>query len=168
MSAAIDFLDIYSEICLGTVAFMAIVATLRQTFGEELTSYQYLITRFFIDVGLVLVFVSMSGLGFFAIYQDVAMTWVLMAWMHIIFYAIYLPYYLNKRRKTEVERTSIAVAVIVSTGTSFINLVLAVFGVSSMLLPAAVVLHLVVALGALVLTFLIFVGSFMKFDKGNS
>ena len=88
--------------------------------------------------------------------------------MHIIFYAIYLPYYLNKRRKTEVERTSIAVAVIVSTGTSFINLVLAVFGVSSMLLPAAVVLHLVVALGALVLTFLIFVGSFMKFDKGNS
>ena len=168
MDASIDFLNIYSEICLGTVAFMAIVATLRQTFGEELTSYQYLITRFFMDVGLVLIFVSISGLGFFAIYQNAAMAWVLMAWMHVIFYTFYLPYYLNKRRKTEVERTSIAVAVIVSTGASFINLVLAVFGLSPILLPAAVVLHLVVALGALVGTFLIFVGSFMKFEEGKS
>ena len=46
MVADIEFLTIYAEICLGTVAFMAIVATLRQTFGESLTAYQYLITRF--------------------------------------------------------------------------------------------------------------------------
>jgi len=47
MVADIEFLSIYSEICLGTVAFMAIVATLRQTLGESLTAYQYLITRFY-------------------------------------------------------------------------------------------------------------------------
>jgi hypothetical protein len=47
MSTGFEFLTIYSEICLGTTAFFAIVATLRQTLGESLTEYQYLITRFF-------------------------------------------------------------------------------------------------------------------------
>ena len=40
MVADIEFLTIYSEMVLGTVAFMAIVATLRQTLGESLTAYR--------------------------------------------------------------------------------------------------------------------------------
>jgi hypothetical protein len=165
MVANIEFLSIYSEICLGTVAFMAIVATLRQTLGESLTAYQYLITRFFIDVGLVLVFVSVAGQGIFSIYPDAAMVWKLMAWMLLGYYAFYLPYYLRRRSKLNVPRTITATAVVVATAVSSTNLVLSVFGITPIIISAAVVVHLVICLGSLVGIFLVFVGSFMDFDE---
>jgi hypothetical protein len=165
MVADIEFLTIYSEMVLGTVAFMAIVATLRQTLGESLTAYQYLITRFFIDVGLVLVFISVAGLGIFSIYPHPALVWNLMAWMLLAYYTFYLPYYLSRRRKLNVPRTITATAVVIATAISSTNLVLAVFGLIPVIVSAAVVIHMVVCLGSMVGIFLVFVGSFMDFDE---
>jgi hypothetical protein len=162
MDAGIGFLEIYAEICLGTVAFMAIVATLRQTLGESLTAYQYLITRFFIDVGLVQVLVAISGLATFAISQHANLTWQVMSWMLIANFVFYLPYYLYKRSKIAVERSVPAVVIIISIGASSVNLILVAFDISQMPLSSAVLVNLVVILAALVLTFFIFVGSFMS------
>ena len=165
MVANIEFLSIYSEICLGTVAFMAIVATLRQTLGESLTAYQYLITRFFIDVGLVLVFVSTAGLGIFSIYPDAETIWKLMAWMLLAYYTFYLPHYFRRRRKLDVPRTITATAVVIATAVSSTNLILAVLGITPVFVSAAVVIHMVVCLGSMVGIFLVFVSSFMDFDE---
>lgn len=144
---------------------LAIVATLRQTLGESLTAYQYLITRFFIDVGLVLVFVSVAGQGIFSIYPDAALVWQLMAWMLLAYYTFYLPYYLRRRSKLNVPRTITATAVVIATAVSSTNLVLALFGITSVIVSAAVVIHLVICLGSMVGIFLVFVGSFMDFDE---
>ena len=162
MEAGIEFLEIYAEICLGTVAFMAIVATLRQTLGESLTAYQYLITRFFIDVGLVQVVVSISGLATYAISQHATLTWQVMSWMLIVNFVLYLPYYLYKRSKVAVQRSVPAVIIIISISASSLNLILAAFDIGQMSLSSAVLVQLVVTLAALVLTFFIFVGSFMS------
>jgi hypothetical protein len=162
MDAGIGFLEIYAEICLGTVAFMAIVATLRQTLGESLTAYQYLITRFFIDVGLVQVLVAISGLATFAISQHANLTWQVMSWMLIANFVFYLPYYLYKRSKVAPERSVPAIVIIISIGASSLNLILVAFDISQMPLSSAVLINLVVILAALVLTFFIFVGSFMS------
>jgi len=168
MVADIEFLSIYSEMVLGTVAFMAIVATLRQTLGEALTAYQYVITRFFVDVGLVLVFISVAGLGIYSVYQDMDLAWKWMSWMCLGYYAFYVPHWLKMRLKVNEPPSITAIAVILSTAASSINLALAVFGVSNMELSTAVVLHMVVCLGSMVGVFLIFVGSFMHFEKGKS
>ena len=47
---------------------------------------------------------------------------------------------------------------------AFINLTLAVFSISEIPISTAVVLHMVVCLGSMVGVFLIFVGSFMRFE----
>lgn len=168
MVADIEFLSIYSEMVLGTVAFMAIVATLRQTLGEPLTAYQYVITRFFIDVGLVLVFISVSGLGVYSVYQDIDMAWKWMSWMCLGYYAFYVPHWLKMRMKVDEPPSVTAIAVIVATAASSISLILAVFSMSNMSISTAVVLHMVVCLGSMVGVFLIFVGSFMHFEEGKS
>ena len=75
MENGTDFLTIYAEIVLGSVAFMAIVATLRQTLGEPLTEYQYLITRYFVDVGLLHVIQALVAIALFSTISDTDRVW---------------------------------------------------------------------------------------------
>jgi hypothetical protein len=103
-------------------------------------------------------------MGIFSIYPDPALVWQLIAWMLLGYYTFYLPYYFRRRRKLDVPRTRTATAVVIATAVSSTNLILAVFGITSIVVSAAVVIHMVVCLGSMVGIFLVFVGSFMEFD----
>jgi len=164
MNADIEFLTIFSEICLGTTAFFAIVATLRQTLGEALTDYQYLITRYFIDVGLMLVFVSIAGMAVYAISDSHALAWQVMAWGNAIAAGTYIPYYLARRRKVITPGSKTAVFVMVLSFASWVNVVLALLGIG-LPIPTAAMLHFVLTYACMLLVFVIFIGSFMKHQE---
>jgi hypothetical protein len=168
MSTGFEFLTIYSEICLGTTAFFAIVATLRQTLGESLTEYQYLITRFFIDTGLQLILVSIIGLAIFSTDLDGGIAWHAMAYMIIVANGFYTPYYLTKRRKVDAPSNIIALLVSALIVLTWINLVMAVFELSQISVQIAVMLSMVTIFACMIAVFLIFIGSFMKIGEVES
>lgn len=162
MSSGIEFLTIYAEICLGTTAFFAIVATLRQTLGESLTEYQYLIMRFFVDTGLQLVVISIIGLAVFSFDTGGELSWQIMAYLILIANCFYTPYYFARRSKVDAPSSRIAVLVTVMIVLPWINLMLVVFGLSQMPLPIAVLVSLVTIFTSKIAVFLIFIGSFMR------
>ena len=162
MNADIEFLTIFAEICLGTTAFFAIVATLRQTLGESLTDYQYLITRYFIDVGLMLVFLSIAGMAVYAVSESHAVAWEVIAWGEAVCITAYIPYYFAKRRKVITPSSKTALLVMLLSLASWVNLVLALSGLSEISLPTAAMLHFILTYACMLLVFVIFIGSFMR------
>ena len=170
MSVDIDFLTIYAEIYLGMTAFFAIVATLRQTLGEFITPYQYLITRFFLEAGLATTAVTIAALGVAAIQQDDSLGWQALAWMLAIGSIVFQTSYLNRRRALQPPPPSSKTAIVVMTCSflAWLNLVFALPGINPMSITAAAVVLLVTTMAASIAVFLIFVGSFMKIGEVES
>lgn len=170
MTADIEFLTIYCEICLGVTAFFAIVATLRQTLGEALTPYQYLITRYFIDVGLLTIVVCIASLGIYATVDDNALAWQALSWMLFVGSGIYQIHYLIRRMalRPRPPGSKTAIFVMLSSLVAWLNLGSVLFGIATIPVPVAAVILLVTTLTGMIAVFLIFVGSFMKVTPGES
>lgn len=164
MGAGIEFLTIYTEICLGTVAFMTIVATLKQTFGESLSAYQYLITRYFVDVGLIQFALALVGIGLLSFYGDEAAAWRIMGWLIVILMGFYIPYYIVKRSRIHAPWSLTPVVTTISAILFYANVVVSLLGLSSIPVPSAVTAFLICALISMVSIFLVFLGTFMKID----
>jgi hypothetical protein len=162
--ASIEFLTIYAEICLGTVAFMAIVATLRQTTGGSLSAYQYLITRYFVDVGLIHLVVALSGIALISFYGDETAAWRIMAWLIIAINGFYVPYYIAKRRRINAPWSLTPITMTAGAVATYINIVLSLAGVTEISIPSAVATLLTWALVSMVGIFLVFLGTFMKVE----
>jgi hypothetical protein len=141
---------------------MAIVATLRQTLGDALTPYQYLITRYFIDVGLIQVMVSLSGIALISYLGDEALSWFLMSWMLLITIGLYFPYYLSRRTRINAPWSLTPVVVTIGTLVIYINLALSLTAMTQVSLRSAVVIFLMWAFFSMVFIFLTFIGTFMK------
>jgi len=167
MNADIEFLTIFAEICLGTTAFFAIIATLRQTLGESLTGYQYLITRYFIDVGLTLVFISIAGIAAYAIGQSNSLAWQVIAWSQVVSGIFYTPYYFAKRRKVTAPSSKTALLVSFLSLASWLNVMLVLSGLSELPLPTAAMFYFVSTFAGLILVFVIFIGSFMNITEST-
>ncbi len=144
---------------------MAIVATLRQTLGDALTPYQYLITRYFIDVGLMQVMVSLSGIALISYLGDEALSWFLMSWMLLITIGLYFPYYLSRRTRINAPWSLTPVVVTIGTLVIYINLVLSLTAMTQVSLRSAVVIFLMWAFFSMVFIFLTFIGTFMKIEN---
>ncbi len=166
MNSGIEFLEIYAEICLGMTAFFAIVATLRQTLGESLTPYQYLITRFFLEVGLLSTMMALAGLWVSATQQDDALAWKILAWIALITSMTFQIHYLRRRAKLQPPPPSskTALAVTIVGVIMWFNLGSVLIGPNPMSIPTAAGALLMTNLASSVAVFLIFVGSFMEVD----
>ncbi|MEH6516946.1 MAG: hypothetical protein V7742_09700 [Halioglobus sp.] len=167
MIADIEFLTIFAEIYLGMTAFFAIVATLRQTLGEALTPYQYLITRYFLEAGLLTTAVTIAALGVAATQQDDFLGWQALAWMLAIGSIVWQASYLSRRRALRPPPPSSKTAAIlmVSVSVLWLNLVLVLSGINPMSIATAATALLVTNLAGSIAVFLIFVGSFMKINE---
>ena len=170
MNADIEFLTIFAEIYLGLTAFFAIVATLRQTLGEALTPYQYLVTRYFLEAGLLTTAVTITALGVAATQQDDLLAWRTLAWMLTIGSIVFQFSYLGRRRKLQPPPPSSKTAIIVMGGTFLVwlNLALVLLGINPMPIATAAVALLVTTLAGSIAVFLIFVGSFMMIHEVES
>lgn len=170
MNADIEFLEIFAEICLGMTAFFAIVSTLRQTFGESLTPYQYLITRYFLEAGLLTTAVTLAALGVGATQQNDLLGWQALAWMLTIGSIIFQASYLKRRMALQPPPPSSKTAIIVMTVTLLVwlNLGLVLLGINPMSIATAAVALLMTTLAGSIAVFLIFVGSFMKINEVES
>jgi hypothetical protein len=97
METNLDTLTVLAEVTIAFVAFAAIIATLRRTFGEQLSPFQRLLIRWFIETGLLTVSIELLPLvlaGFWRNEVTVA--------RYSIFYTLivslaYFIYYIRRR-----------------------------------------------------------------------
>lgn len=96
-----EFLTLYIEILLGAVAFMTIVATLRQALVEAMPAHHYLVVRFLVEVGMSHVFLAMLALGliYSALDPEVAIRWTIYAFA--TFSAPYLIFHIIRRARQQ-------------------------------------------------------------------
>jgi hypothetical protein len=143
---------------------MAIVATLQQTSGKPLNAYQYLITRYIIDVGLIQIVVSLLGIGLLSFYGDEAASWRIMAWVIIVSIGFYLPYYIRKRRIINAPWSVTPTAMTLGAVVAYCNIALSLLDVTAISVTASVVIFLIWAFLSMVTIFLVFLGSFMVLE----
>ena len=97
MEQDFNTLTILAEINVGFVAFAAIVASLRVTFGKKLTPFQSLLVHFFTETGLLNISIALLPLvlwGFWADEMIVAFYATLYAFLSA---TIYMVFYIRRR-----------------------------------------------------------------------
>lgn len=97
----IEIIYILVQTNIAFVAFATIVATLRQSFGKKLKPFQYMLFRFFVDVGLLHVLQMIIVVLFYSVYTDLDKVWYYSACMIGIMTPIYMLSYLYRRSKIE-------------------------------------------------------------------
>jgi len=70
MEQNLDTLTVLAEVTIAFVAFAAIVATLKRTFGENLSPFQELLIHFFTETGMMGVSVALLPLVLAGFWQD--------------------------------------------------------------------------------------------------
>ena len=93
------FLEIYIQALLGTVAFMAIVATLRLASGEILPPLQNLVVRFFVEAGLMQLILAMIALFLARNIPDQTEADRLFILLNLVATMLYLAIYVWRRSK---------------------------------------------------------------------
>lgn len=162
MQSSIEFLSLYSEVTIAYVAFMAIVATLRHSFGERLSAFQYLLVRFFVEVGLIHVLLSMLAVALFHALESELLVWRIVTYGNLATAAFYLPYYVRRRRRAQSGIPPGSLFVMV--GYAVAVLVMAATTLERWWAPSLLTVSLYymwVAVGN-VIVFFIFLGSFLR------
>jgi hypothetical protein len=134
METNLDTLTVLAEVTIAFVAFAAIIATLRRTFGEQLSPFQRLLIRWFTETGLLTVSIELLPLvlaGFWRNELTVA--------RYSIFYTLiasvtYLIYYIQRRIKIKAP-TPLA-SLLVMIGSAIWLPVLAMAGAGIVLQPS--------------------------------
>ncbi len=70
METHLDTLTVLAEVTIAFVAFAAIIATLRRTFGEKLSPFQRLLIHFFTETGMLAVSIELMPLVLAGFWQD--------------------------------------------------------------------------------------------------
>jgi len=161
----ISFLDLYIEILLGTVAFMTIVATLRQAFGKVMPKHQYLIVRYLVEVGLSHVFIAMLALAIVYFEPDLE---IAMKYTYVSISAYAIPYLIfHTWRRTRQKAPTPLHSTIVMTGYVGLCIVilLAAFGYVIPRTMELIIAYLLWAFLAHIVIFFGFLGSFFKLGR---
>ena len=116
MEQDFNTLTILAEINIGFVAFAAIVASLRVTFGKKLTPFQSLLVHFFTETGLLNISIALLPLVLWGFWPDE---------MIIAFYAtlyaflsatIYMVFYIKRRIRIKASTPLPSFLVIIGYG----------------------------------------------------
>ena len=113
MDANTDFLILFAEVSIAFVAFTTIVATLRQTISGALRPLQYLLFRFFVDVGLMHFLVALIPVGLMYIVPDETDVWRITNYFILVFTVFYMPNYIARRRRIDAPVPLLSLTVMV-------------------------------------------------------
>lgn len=148
------------------VAFATIVATLSQSFGKKLKPYQYLLFRFFVDVGLLHVLQMVIVAMFFDVFDGRDVVWFYSACMISIMTPLYMASYFQRRRKIKGMLTP-PISKFVTVGflgfVTFTWWTVSGFGPTPSLFTIAS--YFVWSLWGVVAIFLYFLGTFIDVEK---
>ncbi len=167
METNLDTLTVLAEVTIAFVAFAAIVATLRRTFGEQLSPFQRLLIRWFIESGMLAVSIQLLPLVLAGFWQNE----VIVARYSILYTLIvslaYLVYYL--RRRIIIKAPTPLASLLVMIGSAIWLLVLAMAGAGIVLKPslAIVVAYSFWVLMSGAIIFVTFLATFV-FDEDPS
>jgi len=167
MQTNLDTLTVLAEVTIAFVAFAAIVATLRRTFGEQLSPFQRLLIRWFIESGMLAVSIQLLPLVLAGFWQN-----ELIIARYSIFYTLivslaYLIYYI--RRRIIIKAPTPLASLLVMIGSAIWLLVLAMAGAGIVLQPslAIVVAYSFWVLMSAAIIFVTFLATFV-FDENPS
>jgi len=167
MQTNLDTLTVLAEVTIAFVAFAAIVATLRRTFGEQLSPFQRLLIRWFIESGMLAVSIQLLPLVLAGFWQN-----ELIIAQYSIFYTLivslaYLIYYI--RRRIIIKAPTPLASLLVMIGSAIWLLVLAMAGAGIVLQPslAIVVAYSFWVLMSAAIIFVTFLATFV-FDENPS
>ena len=167
MQTNLDTLTVLAEVTIAFVAFAAIVATLRRTFGEQLSPFQRLLIRWFIESGMLAVSIQLMPLVLAGFWQN-----ELIIARYSIFYTLivslaYLIYYI--RRRIIIKAPTPLASLLVMIGSAIWLLVLAMAGAGIVLQPslAIVVAYSFWVLMSAAIIFVTFLATFV-FDENPS
>ena len=124
METYINFLGIYASITIAFVAFATITATLRQSFGKGLTSLQYLLFRFFVEVGLIHVVQAIFPIALLWMSIDEPTIWRLSTYSVFVGLTLYFPFYVRRRTKINAPTPLVSLLVMIGYGVVFVLLAL--------------------------------------------
>ncbi len=113
MDSSLNTLAVLAEVTTGFVAFSAIVATLRVSFGEQLSAFQVLLVQFFTVNGMLTVSIVLMPLVISEFWQD-ERTVALYSIIYILVSGgTYLVYYIRERLRIEAPTPLASVLVII-------------------------------------------------------
>jgi hypothetical protein len=98
-----DFIKLYTEVCLAWVAFSAIVATLRQTLGGSFTSLQYVMFRFFVECSLIHFMTALTTFAFLDVLDDEQAVWRASTVLIMAGIIFFLPFHIRRRLRLGVR-----------------------------------------------------------------
>ncbi len=168
METHLDTLTILAEVTIAFVAFAAIIATLRRTFGEQLSPFQRLLIHFFTETGMLAVSIELMPLVLAGFWQDE----LSVARYTIIFTLAasfaYLISYIRRRTKIKAPTTLPSLVVMIGYGVWLP--VLAMAGAGIVLQPslAIVVAYCYWALLSGAIIFVTFLGSFVHDEDAGT
>ena len=166
MEADIDIINLLIQTNIAFVAFATIVATLSQSFGTALKPFQYLLFRFFVEVGLLHVLQMVIVAMLFNVLKGHESVWYYTAVMISIMLPIYMFSYLYRRSKVAGMKTPIITKL---TTVGFTGFVLCMWWTVSGFGPKpnhfVISAYFVWSLWAVVGIFLYFLGTFINVEK---
>lgn len=94
-----DTLIILAEVTIAFVAFSAIIASIRLTFGEQLSQFQALLVQFFTEAGMLAVTICLIPMILWEFREDAAWVAAVTTWWTLIALTAYLILYLGRRMR---------------------------------------------------------------------
>ena len=167
METNLDTLTVLAEVTIAFVAFAAIVATLRRTFGEQLSPFQRLLTRWFIETGMLAVSIQLLPLVLAGFWQNEVTVARYSIFYTLIVSLAYLIYYI--RRRIIINAPTPLASLLVMIGSAIWLLVLAMAGAGIVIQPslAIVVAYSFWLLLSAAIIFVTFLATFV-FDEDPS
>ena len=97
MEANLNTLTILAEVTTAFVAFSAIVASLRVTFGQKLSQFQQLLVHFFTESGMLVISITLLPLVLTGFWQDELIVARITTVYTFVITGTYLVFYIRRR-----------------------------------------------------------------------
>ncbi len=162
MQPNMDFLVLYAEITMAFIAFVTIVATLRQSFGGRLTPLQMRLFRFFAEAGFLHLVNAIIPIALSSIRPVGVEIWLVSTYVILLGAGSYMTFYIHRRRKIKTPLPLLSRLVIVGYGVAIIMMILTAtqwFWAPSL---ATTTYYLLWGLLSNIALFLYFVGTFVE------
>lgn len=168
METSVNTLTILAEVTTAFVAFAAIIASLRVTFGEELSPFQRLLIHFFIESGLITVTLELLPLVLAGFWQDEVIVARLSAVYAILACSTYLAFYI--RRRIRIRAPTPLPSLFVMMGYGIWLPLLAMTGMGSYWQPSLAIIAAFCfwSLSSSVLIFISFLANFVQAEHSDA